>query len=117
MGISHRTNPAFKRGEPSANRHLHSDTRECSDWRAHQFRKQSAKDVSEKTGQGQRAAEAVKMGRNGLTMAHLVNICRVDPDFRAAFFAFCGGQLEGNPALVANLSRAINAVMQGRGAP
>jgi hypothetical protein len=117
VGISLRTNPSFKRGEHSANRHLTSDTRECSDWLAHQFRQQSAKDISEKTGQGQRAAEAVKMGRNGLTMAHLVNICRADPDFRASFFAFCGGQLEGDPSLVANLSRAINAVMQQRREP
>ena len=116
MGISLRTNPAFNRGEHSASKHLASDTRECSDWLQHQFRKQSAKEISQKTGQGQRAAEAVKMGRNGLTMAHLVNICRADPDFRAAFFSFCGGQLEGDPELVANLSRAINAVMQGRGA-
>jgi len=63
--------------------------------------------------QGQRAAEAVKMGRNGLTMAHLVNICRADPTFRAAFFSFCGGKLEGDPEMVAALSRAINAVVRG----
>jgi hypothetical protein len=116
VGISLRTNPSFKRGEHSASKHLRSDTKECSDWLAHQFRKRSAKDISEYTGQGQRAAEAVKMGRNGLTMAHLVNICRADPDFRAQFFAFCGGQLEGDPSMVAALSRAINAVMQQQGA-
>lgn len=115
LNISLRTNPVFKRGEHTSNRHLHTDTRECSDWLQHQFRQQSAKVISEKTGQGQRAAEAVKMGRNGLTMAHLVNICRADPDFRAQFFAFCGGQLEGDPEMVAALSKAINAVMQGRG--
>lgn len=113
MSISLRTNPAFiKRGEHTANKHLKTDTPECSDWLAEQLRPISAKVISERTGQGQRAAEAVKMGRNGLTMAHLVNICRADPDFRAAFFHFCGGQLEGSPELVANLSRAINAVMQ-----
>jgi hypothetical protein len=103
----------MKRGEHSANKHLQTDTAECSDWLADQFRKQSAKDISDKTGQGQRAAEAVKMGRNGLTMAHLVNICRADPTFRAAFFSFCGGKLEGDPEMVAALSRAINAVVRG----
>lgn len=117
MSISLRTNPVFKRGEHSANKHLCSDTRECSDWLQNQFRQQSAAAISKKTGQGHRAAEAVKMGRNGLTMAHLVNICRADPDFRAAFFHFCGGQLEGDPELVANLSRAINAVMRNGATP
>lgn len=112
MSVSLVTNPAFNRGEHSANKHLRSDTRECSDWLQHQFRKQSSKEISEQGGIGQRAAEGVKQGRNGLTMAHLVNMCRANPDFRAQFFAFCGGQLEGDPALVANLSRAINAVMQ-----
>lgn len=81
MSISLRTNPVFKRGEHSANPHLRSDTGEVSDWLAHQFRQQSAKEISEKTGQGQRAAEAVKMGCNGLTMAHLVNICRAFPNW------------------------------------
>lgn len=114
MSISLRTNPSFmKRGEHSANKHINqTSTPECSDWLKEKLRQQSGKEISEKTGQGQRAAEAVKMGRNGLTMAHLVNICRADPDFRAQFFQFCGGKLEGDPEMVAALSKAINAVMQ-----
>lgn len=103
----------FKRGEHSANRHIHTNTGECSDWLAERLRNRSAKEISRQTGQGQRAAEAVKMGRNGLTMAHLVNICRADPEFRAQFFYFCGGELEGNPELVSKLTQAINAVMRG----
>lgn len=115
MGISLKTNPSFNRGEHSANWRLEqTSTPECNDWLADQFRPHSAKVISEKTGQGQRSAEAVKMGRNGLTMAHLVNICRADPEFRAAFFQFCGGKLEGDPEMVAALSKAINAVMQGK---
>jgi hypothetical protein len=117
LNHSLRTNPSFKRGEHSANKHLQqTSTPECSDWLADRLRPLSAKVISERTGQGQRAAEAVKMGRNGLTMAHLVNICRADPEFRAAFFQFCGGKLEGDPEMVAALSKAINAVMQGKGA-
>jgi hypothetical protein len=114
MHNSLRTNPSFiKRGEHSANKHLKTDTPECSDWLQDQLRQQSAKVISEKTGQGQRAAEAVKMGRNGLNMAHLVNICRADPDFRVAFFQFCGGQLETNPNTVAALARAFEAIQRG----
>lgn len=103
---------AFNRGEHSRNAHLRSDTRECSDWLAHQLRRKPAKDISAECGVGVRAAEGIKAGRNGLTMAHLVTMCRANPDFRAAFFAFCGGELEGSPELVAKLSHAINHIMQ-----
>lgn len=118
MGNSLGTVPSFNRGEHRKNAHLRSDTRECGDWLAHILRGQSAKETADQAGTGVRAAEGIKAGRNGLTMAHLVNICRANPEFRAQFFAFCGGKLEGDPALVADLSRAINAVMQqqGRGA-
>jgi hypothetical protein len=115
LNISLGNTRAFKRGEHSGNAHLQSNTRECSDWLQHQLRRTPAKEISAECGIGQRAAEGIKAGRNGLTMAHLVTICRTNPEFRAQFFAFCGGQLEGDPELVANLSRAINAVMQQRG--
>jgi len=111
MNYSPATNPRFNRGEQYSNPHLRSDTSECSDWLKEQFRRQSSKDISTVAGIGQRAAEGVKQGKNGLTMAHLVNICRADPDFRAAFFEFCGGKLEGDPEMVAALSRAINLVV------
>lgn len=116
MDISLGTVPTFNRGERRTNAHLRSDTRECGDWLAHQLRGQSAKETADQAGTGVRAAEGIKAGRNGLTMAHLVNICRANPDFRAAFFSFCGGKLEGDPEMVAALSKAINAVVAGRGA-
>lgn len=110
FSLAHHT--TFNRGEQNKAARYQSDTRECSDWLQHQLRKVPAKEISADCGIGVRAAEGTKAGRNGLTMAHLVTMCRANPDFRAQFFAFCGGQLEGDPALVANLSRAINAVMQ-----
>lgn len=114
MGVSIRDSKSFNRGEHSDNPHIQTSTDECGDWLADKLRSQSAKIIARKTGQGQRAAEAVKMGRNGLTMAHLVNICRADPEFRAQFFQFCGGLLEGEPEMIAALSRAINAVVRER---
>jgi hypothetical protein len=114
MTTSLRTNPGFNRGEHPANWRLEqTSTPECNDWLADKLRAVPSKEISRKTGQGQRAAEAVKMGRNGMTMAHLVNICRADPEFRAQFFKFCGGTLEGEPEMVAALTRAINAVVRG----
>ena len=105
---------SFNRGEPSEN-WRHVTPGECHDWLADQLRDQSAKMISRKSGQGQRAAESVKQGRNGLTMAHLVSLCRSDDAFRAQFFKFCGGHLEGEPEMVAALSKAINAVIRQGG--
>jgi len=112
MSISLGSNAPFNRGDHSANKHLRTDTREVSDWLQSQFRKTSAKEIAEQGGIGQRAAEGVKQGRNGLTMAHLVNMCRANPEFRAELFKFCGGHLEGEPEMVAALSRAINAIVR-----
>lgn len=115
MHISRGANPGFNRGEHSANRRRHelSSTSECSDWLQDNLRKISAKQIADDAGLGQRAAESVKLGRNGLTMAHLVSMCRANPEFRAQLFRFCGGHLEGEPEMVAALSRAINAVVRG----
>lgn len=113
MTISLTNVRAFNRGEHSSNRHLQSDTRECADWLRHHLGSIPAKVIAEESGIGLRAAEGAKSGRNGLTMAHLVSMCRANPEFRAAVFHFCGGHLEGEPEMVAALSRAIQHVMQG----
>lgn len=115
MHTSRGQNGSFNRGELSENWRQVSPS-ECHDWLADQLSDQSAKVIARKSGQGQRAAESVKQGRNGLTMAHLVSLCRADDNFRAQFFKFCGGQLEGEPEMIAALSKAINAVMQKKGA-
>lgn len=117
MHISRGSIPAFKDGEHPANtrREYHlATTGECSDWLKDTLNQQSAKEIAAKAGTGHRSAEAVKLGRNGLTMAHLVSMCRSDPAFRAQFFRFCGGILEGEPEMVAALSHAINEIMRQR---
>jgi hypothetical protein len=106
------TSRAFNRGEHSANER--TATPDCADWLRDFFRNTSAKVIANDAGVNLRAAESVKMGRNGLHMNHLVNMCRSNPDFRAAFFQFCGGTLEGEPEMVAALSRAINAVVRAK---
>lgn len=112
MGVSFRDSNNFNRGEQSAN--SRTATPDCADWLRDFFRATPAKEIANEAGINLRAAEAVKQGRNGLTMAHLVNVCRANPEFRAAFFSMCGGILEGEPEMVAALSRAINAVMRGK---
>jgi len=112
MHTTLRENHGFNRGEQSANWRHASTTSECADWLKEQLRPTPAKVVSRQAGINQRAAEAVKLGRNGLTMAHLVNMCRADAKFRSAFFAFCGGHLEGDPEFVAGLTLAVQSFMR-----
>jgi hypothetical protein len=117
MGNSLGTVPAFNRGEQCQT--VRSATPDCARWMAEFFRNTPAKVIANDAGINLRAAENVKQGRNGLTMAHLENLCNSNADFRAAWFAErCGGKLEGDPELVADLSRVINRLMQqqGRGA-
>ena len=102
----------FNQGEHSATWRHRSTTGECADWLKDKLRRKSAKLIADEAGVGQRAAESIKLGRNALTMAHLVSMCRADETFRTHFFKFCGGHLEGEPEMVAALSKAINAVMQ-----
>lgn len=112
MSVSLRDSRNFNRGEQSKTER--SATSDCARWLAAFFRSTPAKVIANDAGVNLRAAENVKQGRNGLTMAHLENLCRSNPDFRAAWFARCGGFLEGDPEMVAALSKAINAIVRGK---
>lgn len=112
VNYSNRNTRSFNRGEHLDNPRC--GTGEATDWLKDYLSNKSAKYIEAKASVGSRAAENIKQGRNGMTMAHIVSMCRADPDFRAAFFQFCGGMLEGEPEMVAALSHAINAVMRSR---
>jgi len=104
----------FNRGEHRGNQRQAVGTIECQDWLAEYLgrARYQAKEVGELSGCGVRAAENIKQGRNGMTMAHLVAMCRNDPMFRAEFFRFCGGHLEVDPEFVAGLSMAVNSYVR-----
>lgn len=113
MGTSLSHNHGFNRGEQSANDR--SSTPDCAEFLREFFRDTPAKKIAKDAGINQRAAEAVKQGRNGLTMAHLENLCKSNSKFRVAWFRNrCGGILEGSPELVAAISMAINEIVRER---
>lgn len=105
------TVPRFNRGEQPQNNRV--ATPDVADWLKDFFREIPAKIIANDAGINLRAAENVKQGRNGLTMAHLENLCNSNPEFRAAWFVRCGGHLETNPHQVAALYRAFNGIMRG----
>lgn len=110
MGTSLRDTNSFNRGERAEN--SRSATSDCAGWLRDFFRDTPAKIIANDAGVNLRAAENVKQGRNGLTMAHLENLCKSNAKFRAAWFRRCGGILEGSPEMVAALTKAINEVVR-----
>jgi hypothetical protein len=95
----------------NSRRNLHrADGQECRDWLKDTLEEQrlAVGEVAECADVTKRAAENLKAGENGMRMENLVAMCRNDPVFRAAFFEFCGGELDLPPDLTA----VINAYMR-----
>lgn len=112
MGNSLGTVPRINRGEQSQT--ARTATPDCARWLAAFFVNTSAKKIANDAGINLRAAENVKQGRNGLTMAHLENLCNSNPDFRTAWFAErCGGKLKASPEQVALAYRLLNSIERG----
>lgn len=81
------------------------------DWLAAEIARRPVGEVVDNTGMSDKAVQNIRQRRGKLSFDYLVELCRNDPGFRAAFFTHCGGILEGEPEMVAALSRAINAVV------
>ena len=109
MTISLSNIHAFNRGEQ-----YRTSTPDCAKWLADYFRNTPAKVIANDAGINLRAAESVKQGRNGLSMAHLENLCNANPHFRAAWFAQrCGGKMRASPEQVALAYQLLNAIERG----
>ena len=111
-----RTESRRKIGGDRRHNSLHNNslisTREHTDWIAEQARKHSEKELAWITGLSLAAAQNLRNGRSGASGATISNWCRHDPEFRIAYFAYCGGQLETDPGFYAHMSQAINHYFQ-----
>jgi hypothetical protein len=87
-------------------------TAELVDFVQVQTRKRRAKEVQRLTGLSIKAIENMRMGLSGASAQTITTWCRNDPDFRAAYFAYCGGMLEGDPEMLAGLTRAVQSFMR-----
>src|ERR1035437_3152529 len=86
-------------------------TAEMIDFIKAQVRRRRAKEVQRLTGLSIKAIENMRMGLSGASSQTITTWCRNDPEFRAAYFAECGGLLEGDPEMLSGLTRAVNAYM------
>jgi hypothetical protein len=96
------------RGNSRTNLRHVPDGDECRDWLKENLAPLPVGEISQEAGLTKRAAENIKAGDNGMRMEHLVAFCRNDPQFRAAFIEFVGGEV----ALPAEITMAINAYVQ-----
>jgi hypothetical protein len=97
-----------------------ASTAELVDFLQAQVRKRRAKEVAQLTGLSIKAIENMRMGLSGASSQTITTWCRTDPAFRAAYFAFCGGMLEGDPEMLNGLTMAVQSFLRQqteRGSP
>jgi len=74
------------------------------------------KELCALTGLSEKAVINLRTGEAGASAQTISTWCRNDAAFRAEYFFWCGGRLEGEPETLAALNIAINNIMR-RGAP
>ena len=84
-----------------------ADGTECRDFLKTNLAPLESGEIAEDAQCTKRAAENIRSGENGMRMEYLVAMCRNNPQFRAAFFEFCGGQLEMPPELTAVITKYL----------
>jgi len=91
----------------------HVSTDNLVDFTRERANRYTEKELARLTGLSIAQVKNLRLGRSGVSGKTISNWCRNDPAFRAEYFRFCGGHLEGEPEMVAALSRAINAIVRG----
>lgn len=80
-----------------------------TDWLRDHAKKLSAKDGQKVTGLNPKAFENLRQGRNKINFDNLVEWCRNDPQFAAAFAEHIGLVLPGEAEFAGALTHAVNA--------
>lgn len=87
-------------------------TCELVDFMQAQALARTIKELARLTGLSEKAIANIRSGIAGASGQTISTWCRNDPQFRAAYFAWCGGELETDPQFYAHMSQAINAYMR-----
>lgn len=79
------------------------------DWLAAQVSKRSVIEVVNATGMTEKAVQNIRQRRSKISFDNLVDLCRDDPEFAAAFAEYVGLILPGQAEFAGALTRAFNA--------
>ena len=102
--------PRSFRGDP---RQVSSKT-ENRDWLQSQASSRPVQQVSDDSGLSAKAVENLRRGQNKIGFDALVDWCRNDPEFAAAFAEHIGLILPGEAEFAGALTRAFNAYQRRR---
>lgn len=75
-----------------------------------------AKVISRASTSSVRAAENVRQGMNGMSLAHFLNACRELPELRALAMELMGCEMELNPERERALAMLVNSYQRRSGA-
>lgn len=82
---------------------------ENQDWLAAQIARRSVGDVVDSTGMTDKAVQNIRQRKAKISFDNLVELCRNDPEFAAAFAAHVGLIRPGEAEFAGALTRAFNA--------
>jgi len=107
-GLSDRTSIPPNRKKTS-----HRDGKvENGDWLAAQISQRSVAEVVAATGMTDKAVQNIRRRKSKISFDNLVDLCRNDPDFGAAFVEHIGLLRPGEPEIAGALTQAFNAYMR-----
>lgn len=107
--------PRTFHGDPRPNTSIRDGKNSHGDWLASQASQRSEKEVSDHTGMSPKAVGNLRQRRNKISFDNLVEWCRNDPAFAAAFAEYIGLIRPGEAEFAGALTLAFNAYQRRKG--
>lgn len=82
---------------------------ENKDWLAAHISRRSVQEVVDSTGMTDKAVQNMRRGKSKISFDNLVDLCRDDPEFAAAFAEHVGLILPGQAEFAGAITKAFNA--------
>lgn len=93
-------------------RNISSIKNDNQDWLAAQIARRSVADVTDKTGMTEKAVQNIRRRQSKISFDNLVELCRADPEFAAAFAEHIGLIRPGEAEFAGALTQFANAVVR-----
>jgi len=88
---------------------------ENQDWLAAQLSRRSVQEVVDSTGMNEKSVQNIRRKKSKISFDNLVDLCRDDPQFAAAFAAYIGLIRPGEAEFAGALTQAFNAYQRKQG--
>ena len=102
-------------GHRRQNTSIRDVKQENQDWLAAQFAQRQVSEIVDDTGMTDKAVQNIRQRRAKISFDNLVELCRNDPNFAAAFAEHIGLLRPGEAEFAGALTNAFNAFKRSRG--